>query len=50
LELTKDYDCYTLYLIGKANVVADVLSRKSQSEASNSLPSPDQLAQQFGMI
>ena len=29
LELLKDYDCDTLYHPGKANVVADALSRKS---------------------
>ena len=29
LELLKDYDCSTLYHPGKANVVADALSRKS---------------------
>ena len=29
LELLKDYDCDTLYHPGKANMVADALSRKS---------------------
>ena len=29
IELLKDYDCHTLYHPEKANVVADVLSRKS---------------------
>ena len=29
MELLKDYDCSILYHIGKANVVADALSRKS---------------------
>ncbi|KAL0557215.1 hypothetical protein IC582_005733 [Cucumis melo] len=28
LELVKDYDCQILYHLGKANVVADTLSRK----------------------
>jgi len=31
LELLKDYDITTLYHPGKANVVADALSRKSSS-------------------
>jgi hypothetical protein len=50
LELIKDYDCYILYHPGKANVVADALSRKSQGDVSDSMITPDQLAQQFGMI
>ena len=29
LELVKDYDCEINYHLGKANVVADALSRKS---------------------
>ena len=29
MELLKNYDCSTLYYPGKANVVADTLSRKS---------------------
>ena len=29
MELLKDYDCLILYHPGKANVVADTLSRKS---------------------
>jgi hypothetical protein len=50
IEQIKDYDCRILYHPGKANVVADALSRKSRSEASNLVPTMDQLAQQFGMI
>jgi hypothetical protein len=50
MEQIKDYDCRILYHPGKANVVADALSRKSRSEASNLVPTTDQLAQQFGMI
>ncbi|KAI3681174.1 hypothetical protein L6452_35959 [Arctium lappa] len=33
LELLKDYDCELLYHPGKANVVADALSRKDYSES-----------------
>lgn len=50
LELLKDYDCYILFHPGKANVVADALSRKSQSASTNSTPTPNQLAKQLGMI
>jgi hypothetical protein len=50
IEFIKDYDCCILYHPGKANVVADALSRKSQSEASNSMQSLDRLAKQFRMI
>ncbi|KAI3825313.1 hypothetical protein L1987_06795 [Smallanthus sonchifolius] len=32
LELLKEYDCEILYHLGKANVVADALSRKEESE------------------
>ena len=28
MELLKDFDCSTLYHLGKANVVVDALSRK----------------------
>ncbi|TYK30558.1 pol protein [Cucumis melo var. makuwa] len=41
LELVKDYDCEILYHSGKANVVADVLSRKvSFSAALNTEQTP----------
>ena len=31
LDVVKDYDCEILYHPGKANVVADVLSRRAES-------------------
>ena len=34
LELVKDYDCEILYHPGKANVVADALSRKAHNSLS----------------
>jgi hypothetical protein len=50
LELIKDYSYYILYHAGKANVVADALSKKSRSEVLKFLSTPDQFAQQMGMI
>ena len=35
IELLKDYDCQILYHSGKANVVADALSRKSMESLSH---------------
>ena len=35
IELLKDYDCQILYHPGKANVVADALSRKSMGSLSH---------------
>ena len=40
LELVKDYDCEINYHPGKANVVADALSRKSSLSALKILPKP----------
>lgn len=31
MDLLKDYDVTTLYHLGKANVIADTLSRKTES-------------------
>jgi hypothetical protein len=50
LELIKDYDCHIMYHSGKANVVADALSRKACSKVLNSITTPDQLAQHVEMI
>jgi hypothetical protein len=44
LELIKDYDCCIFYYPGKANVVADALSRKSQGGVVKFEPTPYQLA------
>ena len=38
MELLKDYDCTILYHPGKANVVADVLSRKSMGSLAHIAP------------
>ena len=38
MELLKDYDCTILYHSGKANVVADALSRKSMDSLVNIAP------------
>ncbi|TYK18694.1 ty3-gypsy retrotransposon protein [Cucumis melo var. makuwa] len=38
LELVKDYDCEILYHLGKANVVADALSRKKIIDAQSNDP------------
>ena len=35
MELLKDYDCTILYHLGKANVVANALSRKSMDSLAN---------------
>ncbi|XP_073273300.1 uncharacterized protein [Primulina huaijiensis] len=43
LELVKDYDCDISYYSGKANVVADVLSRKNAMIAQSSVQRPLQV-------
>jgi hypothetical protein len=49
-ELIKDYNCHIMYHSGKANVIADALSKKSRSKVLNSITTPDQLAQHVEMI
>ncbi|XP_070010996.1 uncharacterized protein [Nicotiana sylvestris] len=44
MELLKDYDCSILYHPGKANVVADALSRKSMGSLSHIAPAKRLLA------
>ena len=44
LELIKDYDCEILYHPGKANVVADALSRKERLKM---LTSTEELVREF---
>nr|XP_016460916.1 PREDICTED: uncharacterized protein LOC107784318 [Nicotiana tabacum] len=46
MELLKDYDCFILYHPGKANVVADVLSRKSMGSLAHVAPAKRLLANQ----
>ena len=50
LEQLKDYNYYIMYHPGKANVVANTLSRKSQSVIFETPSFPDQLAKQLGTI
>ncbi|XP_075085142.1 uncharacterized protein LOC142168362 [Nicotiana tabacum] len=44
MELLKDYDCSILYHPGKANVVADALSRKSMGSLAHIAPAKRSLA------
>ena len=51
LELIKDYDIELLYHLGKANVVADALSRKSRHEAMiEALTDKPELQQQLNRL
>jgi hypothetical protein len=50
LEVLKDYDSKVFYHPGKANVVADALSRKSRDVEMDSTSVIDQLAQQFAIV
>ena len=38
MELLKDYDCTIFYHLGKANVVANTLSRKSMASLAHITP------------
>jgi hypothetical protein len=50
LELIKDYELKIHYHLGKANVVADALSRKSQVNMLAAHPMPFELAKEFDML
>jgi hypothetical protein len=50
IELIKDYDCKINYHPGKANVVTDVLSRKSMVELAALGISQPQLIKQFAGV
>ncbi|GER37331.1 retrotransposon protein [Striga asiatica] len=50
LELVKDYDCTINYHPGKANVVADALSRKGKSELTCMITQQRQLIHEFARM
>jgi hypothetical protein len=50
LELIKDYELEIHYHLGKANVVADALSRKSQVNMMAARPMPYELAKEFDRL
>jgi hypothetical protein len=50
LELIKDYELEIHYHLGKANVVADALSRKSQVNMMVAHPMPYELAKEFDRL
>jgi hypothetical protein len=50
LELIKDYELEIHYHLGKANVVADALSRKSQVNLMVARPMPYELAKEFDRL
>ena len=47
LELVKDYDCGINYHPGKANVVADALSRKTQHQVAVLFTQEEELLREF---
>ena len=50
LELIKDYELEIYYHPGKANVVADALSRKSQVNMLAAYPMPYELEKEFDIL
>jgi hypothetical protein len=50
MELLKDYDCTILYHPGKANVVADALSRKSMGSLAHLADSKRPILQEFQQL
>jgi hypothetical protein len=50
IELIKDYELEIHYHLGKANVVADALSRKSQVNILAAHPMPYELAKEFDRL
>jgi hypothetical protein len=50
LELIKDYELEIHYHPGKANVVADALSRKNQVNMTVAYPMPYELAKEFDRL
>jgi hypothetical protein len=50
LELIKDYELEIHYHLGKANVVADALRRKSQVNMLGAHPMPFELAKEFDRL